>query len=417
MKKLTFVFALIALSYSSQIYAGLASADFNYMNDLIGDRATGLGGAYVAISDDPAGAYYNPAGLAFAFDNQISLSVNTYKVKELVYEKALYNENYNQTINSFYPSFFGVVQSIGSAKLAIVFINSNNEILDQDDAYKNITISQTGGDITANTYVNYNNTDNTFLFGLSTGFFVNKKFTMGFSLFALNRRREQIFNQVNEIVDPGGCGTCTAGDLYVTNIYRTDDFWGLLSKVGVQFMPFKKLSFGLTIGAGGILSHKNETQTMQNGAISSSSGDVSGSAIPTEIRAGVAYFPSNKLLLTADVIGHFGTTNYDTSALNTYNFAIGTEYYIIDILPVRFGLFTNFANTAEIDKSKTRQDMHVDMYGASTSISVQSRNSSITLSGFYQYGEGESQIGTDTTATENVVIHMYQISLTGTAKY
>jgi len=57
------------------------------------------------------------------------------------------------------------------------------------------------------------------------------------------------------------------------------------------------------------------------------------------------------------------------------------------------------------------------MYGASTSISVQSRNSSITLSGFYQYGEGESQIGTDTTATENVVIHMYQISLTGTAKY
>ena len=182
-------------------------------------------------------------------------------------------------------------------------------------------------------------------------------------------------------------------------------------------MPWNKLAFGLTIGAGGILSHVNGTQTLQNAVISSTSGDVSGSALPVEMRAGVAYFPSNKLLLTADLIAHFGTTNYDVSVLNTYNGAVGIEYYIIDILPVRFGLFTNFANTPEIDKNETRQDMHVDMYGASTSISVQSRNSSITLSGFYQYGEGESQIGTDVNATENVVIHMYQIALTGSAKY
>ena len=68
----------------NSVWAGLSTADFNYINDFMGDRATGLGGAYTAISDDPSGAYYNPAGLAFAYDNQISLSVNSLKVKKLV---------------------------------------------------------------------------------------------------------------------------------------------------------------------------------------------------------------------------------------------------------------------------------------------------------------------------------------------
>jgi len=409
----------LIFSTTGSLLAGLASANYNYINDLVGDRAMGLGGAYVAISDDPSGAYYNPAGLAFAFDNQISLSVNTFKGKSIVYEKAVWSKNdYNQEISSFYPSFFGVVQTIGKAKFALVFINTNNEILDQDDRYYKIKIPETGPtrDITADTHINYNNTDNTFLFGLSSGFFLNKKTSLGFSLFALNRKREQVFNQMNVIVnDPAA--VYTAGDIFITNKYQTDEFWGMLGKFGIQWMPMNKIAFGLTIGGGGFFSHFNETQTLQNGALSTSKGNVSSSALPVEVRLGTAYFPSNRLLLTADVIGHFGTTNFDTQVQNTINGAIGTEYYITDIMPIRLGFFTNFANTPEMVKTKTRQDMHVDLYGVSTSISLQSRNSSITLSGFYQYGTGKSEIGTDTGVTETAIVQNYQIALTGTAKY
>ncbi|MDY7035416.1 MAG: aromatic hydrocarbon degradation protein, partial [Thermodesulfobacteriota bacterium] len=35
--------------------------DYHYVNMLVGDRATGLGGAYTAVSDDPAGCFFNPA--------------------------------------------------------------------------------------------------------------------------------------------------------------------------------------------------------------------------------------------------------------------------------------------------------------------------------------------------------------------
>ena len=40
--------------------------DLHYVNMLVGNRAAGLGGAYTAISDDPTGCYYNPAGIAFS---------------------------------------------------------------------------------------------------------------------------------------------------------------------------------------------------------------------------------------------------------------------------------------------------------------------------------------------------------------
>src|SRR5579864_8606974 len=44
--------------------------------DQVGERAQGMGGAFVAVADDASAIYWNPAGLAniYAFDAQVSLS-------------------------------------------------------------------------------------------------------------------------------------------------------------------------------------------------------------------------------------------------------------------------------------------------------------------------------------------------------
>src|ERR1700676_2508502 len=44
--------------------------------DQVGERAQGMGGAFVAVADDASAIYWNPAGLAniYAFDAQMSLS-------------------------------------------------------------------------------------------------------------------------------------------------------------------------------------------------------------------------------------------------------------------------------------------------------------------------------------------------------
>src|SRR5579872_2550899 len=49
--------------------ATLAKADRNYSGDFlsigVGARALGMGGAFVAVADDATSAYWNPAGLSF----------------------------------------------------------------------------------------------------------------------------------------------------------------------------------------------------------------------------------------------------------------------------------------------------------------------------------------------------------------
>lgn len=70
------------------LFFGVASADeFHYRNFLPGDRAGSMGGAYTAISDDPSGAFYNPAGLAIG--NKLSINVNAFHLSEKSYLKVL----------------------------------------------------------------------------------------------------------------------------------------------------------------------------------------------------------------------------------------------------------------------------------------------------------------------------------------
>ena len=59
MRKLVLILFLFLTNITSY-------ADIHHYNDLIlGERASGMAGAYSAVADDPSGAYYNPAGLAY----------------------------------------------------------------------------------------------------------------------------------------------------------------------------------------------------------------------------------------------------------------------------------------------------------------------------------------------------------------
>lgn len=59
---------------------------FNYNSFLIGERAAGMGGAYTAISNDPSGIYYNPAGVAFSKGGEMNLSTTGYYLEQMKIE-------------------------------------------------------------------------------------------------------------------------------------------------------------------------------------------------------------------------------------------------------------------------------------------------------------------------------------------
>jgi len=442
-----FVPLLLMICIDLNIYAGgnLMTIDYNYINDLIGGRATGMAGAYTAISDDPSGSYYNPAGIVFAIDNQISLSVNSYKNKEIAIKKVLLQkEDYTQDISSFYPSFFGIVQSLGPLKFAITIININNELLDQDNYYP---LRANGINIYS---INYNITDNTLLGGVTAASFITDSLTAGFTLYGLRRRTEQINTQI----------TIFGNDTYsLTNSYFTDMIYGGIAKFGMQWMPSKQFSVGCSVSLGQIFSHKRQNQIFEKGAydenedpigdnysevsftkgednFNGDSNDNNDSELPVNVRFGVAWFPSSSLIISADVIFDYITFSdynddfsmrlfdknvmgnyYQNRVVNTVNFAIGAEYFIVKSFPVRLGFFTNLANTPAMDKKARNQEMHTNIYGVSASLGWQTRNSSISLSGFYQYGVGEFQAFEDLMVFQYVVIKSFSISLTGSAKY
>lgn len=132
---------LLCLS-ASFLAAQPVKADlFHYNNLLIGDRALGLGGAFTAIADDASGVYYNPAGLGFALNNDISGSANARFTKETVYKDILPDrapgQNYTETSEGSVAPFVGGLQKLDSVAKGLVFAfalyNTNNELINLND--------------------------------------------------------------------------------------------------------------------------------------------------------------------------------------------------------------------------------------------------------------------------------------------
>src|SRR4030067_1016458 len=87
MKKLSLI--LLMLFYGSGSYAqlfrtlggqraGISTAQFLKIG--VGGRASALGDAFVAISNDASALYWNPAGLVQFQDNQVMFSHNSWVV-------------------------------------------------------------------------------------------------------------------------------------------------------------------------------------------------------------------------------------------------------------------------------------------------------------------------------------------------
>ena len=66
-------FAAILLAIVAVVSLELSASGFE--NSGVGTKARGMAGAFRAIADDWTAAYYNPAGYAYAYDNQLGGNV------------------------------------------------------------------------------------------------------------------------------------------------------------------------------------------------------------------------------------------------------------------------------------------------------------------------------------------------------
>jgi len=133
------IFILIVLCLLCLGFSPCSQADpYHYNNMLIGERATGLGGAYTAIADDPSGLYYNPAGIVYSLGSKLSGSMNAFYHVKKTYEKALGNNDWERSCATLLPNFFGVIQPISGGKFGFSYAVTDAMIEDQDQTFSNI---------------------------------------------------------------------------------------------------------------------------------------------------------------------------------------------------------------------------------------------------------------------------------------
>ncbi|MBI5193355.1 MAG: hypothetical protein HZA08_07955 [Nitrospirae bacterium] len=104
----------LSISYCLPYLSSISYADeYHYNNIIIGDRAAGMGGAYTAVSDDPSGLFYNPAGIVFAYGRSLSGGAHAYHSVHKKYKDVLGGKGWDRSSSEVLPNYFGIIQPLG----------------------------------------------------------------------------------------------------------------------------------------------------------------------------------------------------------------------------------------------------------------------------------------------------------------
>jgi long-chain fatty acid transport protein len=367
--------------------------EFHYNSVLIGDRASGMGGAYTAISDDATGLYYNPAGIVYSSGKNLSASVNAFYNQTKTYKKAIAGYDWERNSSALLPNYFGIIQPLGNYRFGFSYAVPDTINEDQDQTFDNVPA-------VGDTYIiNFNNDDNTYNFGPSFAFEIGKDLSAGITLYVHQRKAQFILNQLI---------TFSGSTFEWTSTYFELNEWGVRPIMGIAWSPAEKISLGLSVSQAFILSSKASRQeTCSDSTLGGCDNNTSTNdaffrfegrsneerKYPARVGFGAAYFASNTFLITGDLTYYTKVTDpIFGNKEPVLNLALGTEYYLDKEWAVRGGFYTNMANTPEIQSGVTSVEEHINIYGGTLSLSHFTRNTSVTLGGSVSSGSGKSQI-------------------------
>lgn len=368
-----------------------ANADENHYDEiLIGDRAAGMAGAYAAIADDTAGLYYNPAGIVYAVDSNISGSMNAFNIATKSYKDVVGpGRDWNRVSSELLPNFFGIIQDFGGGKAGFSYAVVDSTQENQDDVFQNAQLPSGSVD---EYVINFNNQDKTIHIGPAYAKRINDRLSIGTSLFLHYRQQERITHIFTD-------SAATTPNLDSTEYASTTEF-GLRPGVGIMFTPREKLSFGFKIAKSFLLSSDYVYQ--KSGPDSTSGVDYNfrqaaekkdKREYPWVIRSSAAYF-FDKRFIVAGALNYFSATSDsqlgDRNAV--VNLSAGAEYYLRDNLALRGGVYTNNATTPKLSANKLGQYEHIDYIGVTASVTRFSRSNALTFGLQYAAGSGKAQL-------------------------
>ncbi len=377
----------------------------------------------MAISDDPSGIYHNPAGIAFSLENYLNISANAFNIGRQTYENIYPGQNYVYKSQAFVPSFFGFTQTVGKGKFGFAVVTPNSDDIDQDDRADRP--ASTGVDPRA--FVRkISKQDVTYLIGPAYAREIAPNLALGVSFLALARNLKFIDNTL-VLYDPVGTGKYNLHQAH----FSQRSFGGVF-KVGLEWMPVTKWSFGFVFSKNYNFGGSGSTSTLDmkvdgSGVPITPDGTVThdltlvdntknyfAAPVNFSVSIGTAYFISREALFTAQLDYHSPQVNYSEYPLGaTFNWSFGGEYFVLDWLAVRGGLYSNNANSRPLITGGVNQGAKVDQIGATFAGSVYRSGTSISLGVTYSKGVGKGQAFFNSTDIQRVVQTMLGIYFAG----
>ena len=387
--------------------AGAAVADENHYNStIIGERPAGMAGAYTAVSDDASGLYYNPAGIVYSQGNNLSASVNAYSTYEKTYDNAIGSNKYVRRSASLNPNYFGVIQHTPFGTIGFSYAMPESIMEEQ-----NSTMYSPLSNVSSWT-INYNTEVSTYDFGFSYANSVSRELSLGATLYFEYRKNKTIANYFTLLTNG------TTQELFK---YKRDDEWSIHPTIGVMWSSSNApIAVGFTISKNLPISRSEDSLQITkavSGTYATNPQFLTATTdnileYPLNMKFGIAYFPTNALLIDWDVSYYSSVNGYDpiygvsldkTSVVNT---ALGIEYYTSSSFAVRTGFYTDLSNRSSgFDNDK------INLYGVALSGTYFNKSTSITMGFNYSFGQGGRNINADVPTIQDMKMYTLAIFL------
>jgi len=380
--------------------------EFHFDSIRVGERAAALGGAYAALSEDTAGLFYNPAGIAFGA-NEVSASLNLYVGSVTTYEKVMGDSEWSSKSGELVPGILGGTYALSDKKGTLGFsvVVTDSDLIEQDEKIENL---ESDGIVWFHDgSIHHKLEHRIYNVGPSYAKKISDKLSFGATLYAHWKKKRDVLNQKFRYDYSDG-----SYELNATNVNIDETEWGIKPILGMTWRPDGKLSVGFSLSHVFVFKRdykyefikvEYEGDELDENAFKSydfSEESDTNREYPYVFRFGMAYTFSPAFLITGDVAFYTGTDRKDSnstpSTFHTRSFmntAIGAEYHLSDDWILRAGFFTNLANT---DMENVRFDERreaIDMYGGSLGVTFKKDKYIISLGTTYSTGTGDARVG------------------------
>ncbi len=411
----------------SLLAPSLSFANYNYRGVIPGERAMGMGGAFIALSTTAEGGIYNPAGLAFAEYDTLSVAGNLYRLSRGERKDAITLAGSSTDLPQ--DAFTSIPQIASFAKRFRFWWEDSQEkrnavalnvvVLNQNELTGRVKFDVTSGSA-GGTRSLFNQT---LMVGPSYARKLSRHLSVGATLGYFLTKIENV----------GFLSEDVATHFSQAFLHETGNIGGLVGLVGIRYSPVENLWLGFTYQSPTLRLHSNGNYYSSiaitdrtNISLANSNTDLEDLDLkfeaPQRFGFGVAFDKTRRWAVSADILLHLpndyayvdGTPENIHQKL-AFNGSVGGEYFIAPEWAIRAGFFTNLSAAPDLQAGTRSQADQVDHYGFTFAGALETENSTLSAGGIISLGEGNGvdNLGNIISVTER----SYAIVLSGSYKF